>query len=80
VQMSCVIGVPNVETNYLAKAFVVLKEGKSASREELLQLVTDKMSIYKQLHGGLEFVESLPENRGGKLDRVAVWRKHCRRN
>jgi len=77
--MSCVIGVPNSATNYLTKALVVLKEGKSASQEELIQMVARKMPTHKHLHGGLEIVESLPKNRGGKLDRVAVWKEHCKR-
>ncbi|XP_065340223.1 uncharacterized protein LOC135939661 isoform X2 [Cloeon dipterum] len=72
VQMACVIGVPNKETTNLAKAFVVLKEGNTASEEELLKLVADKLPSYKHLYGGLQFVDSLPESKGRKLDRVAT--------
>ncbi|XP_065341379.1 luciferin 4-monooxygenase-like [Cloeon dipterum] len=72
VQMACVIGVPNKETTNLAKAIVVLKEGKTASEEELIKLVADKLPFYKHLYGGLQFVDSLPENKGRKVDRVAI--------
>ncbi|XP_065343272.1 uncharacterized protein LOC135941573 [Cloeon dipterum] len=72
VQMACVIGVPNKETTNLAKAIVVLKEGNTTSEEELLKLVADKLPFYKHLYGGLQFVDSLPENKGRKLDRIAI--------
>ncbi|CAB3382633.1 Hypothetical predicted protein [Cloeon dipterum] len=72
VQMACVIGVPNRETTNLAKALVVLKDRETTTEEELLKLVADKLPFYKQLHGGLQFVDSLPENKGRKLDRVAI--------
>lgn len=80
VHMTCVMGVPNVETNHLAKAMVVLKEGFSTPADELIKLVAQKLPVHKHLHGGLDFVDSLPENQGGKLDRVAVWKKYCRMN
>jgi acyl-coenzyme A synthetase/AMP-(fatty) acid ligase len=70
--MACVIGVPNVETTTLAKALVVLKEGKEATSKELIQLVADKLPFYKHLHGGLQFIAHLPENKGRKVDRVAI--------
>ncbi|XP_059488001.1 uncharacterized protein LOC132203868 [Neocloeon triangulifer] len=79
VQMVCVLGVPHVDTNYQATAFVVLKRGKLATEDELKRIVARKLPEHKHLHGGVQFVESLPENRGGKLDRIAVWKKHCHR-
>ncbi|XP_065342986.1 uncharacterized protein LOC135941406 [Cloeon dipterum] len=72
VQMACVIGVPNRETTNLAKALVVLKDRETTTEEELLKLVADKLPSYKHLYGGLQFVDSLPENKGRKLDRVAI--------
>ncbi|XP_065341781.1 uncharacterized protein LOC135940708 [Cloeon dipterum] len=77
VQMACVIGVPDKETTNLAKALVVLKDGETAcTEEELLQWVANKLTLYKHLHGGLHFVDSLPENKGGKLDRAAAKKKY----
>jgi acyl-coenzyme A synthetase/AMP-(fatty) acid ligase len=72
VQMACVIGVPNEETTTLAKALVVLKEGTEATGEELIQLVAAKLPLYKHLHGGLQFIDHLPENKGRKVDKVAI--------
>jgi acyl-coenzyme A synthetase/AMP-(fatty) acid ligase len=71
-----VIGVPNKETTNLAKALVVLKSGKTVTEEELLKLVEEKLPFYKHLHGGLQFVHSLPENRGRKLDRVEIMKMY----
>lgn len=69
--MACVIVVTKDDNN-LAKALVVLKEGKTATRDELIQLVASKLPDYKQLHGGLQFLEHLPESKGRKLDKTAA--------
>ena len=71
VRLACVIPVPK-DDNYFAKALVILKEGKAATSEELVDLVSNKLPYYKHLHGGLQFVESLPESKGRKLDKTAV--------
>ncbi|XP_059478321.1 uncharacterized protein LOC132198347 [Neocloeon triangulifer] len=76
VQMACVIGVPNKETTNLAKGLVVLKSGEATTEHELLALVSSKLPFYKHLHGGLQFVESLPENKGRKLDRTAIMKMY----
>ncbi|XP_059478324.1 uncharacterized protein LOC132198350 [Neocloeon triangulifer] len=76
VQMACVIGVPNKETTNLAKGLVVLKSGEATTEDELLALVSSKLPFYKHLHGGLQFVESLPENKGRKYDRTAIMKMY----
>lgn len=67
-----VVGVPNAATTCLAKAFVVRKAGCEVSAEELCDFVKGRLPDYKHLHGGVEFLSSLPESRGNKLDRVAL--------
>jgi 4-coumarate--CoA ligase len=72
VQAVGVVGVPNAATTCLARAFVVKKAGCDVSAEELCDFVKGRLPDYKQLHGGVEFLSSLPESRGNKLDRVAL--------
>ncbi|CAB3365594.1 Hypothetical predicted protein [Cloeon dipterum] len=67
-----VVGVPHPESTSIARAFVVLKKGRACSKEDLCQFVADRLPNYKHLHGGVVFVDSLPESRGNKLDRPAL--------
>jgi acyl-coenzyme A synthetase/AMP-(fatty) acid ligase len=48
---------------------VVLRPGKHCTEDELCAFVAEKLPDYKHLHGGVQFIEKLPMNRGGKLDR-----------
>ncbi|XP_059483505.1 uncharacterized protein LOC132201383 [Neocloeon triangulifer] len=67
-----VVGVPHPESTSVARAFVVLKQGRMCSKEELRNFVAERLPTYKHLHGGVVFVDSLPESRGNKLDRPAL--------
>jgi len=73
VQASGVAGIRNFETDYISKAFVVLKPGRKCSEQEICDFVASKMPEHKQLHGGVRFVDKLPENKGGKLDRKVLY-------
>jgi len=67
-----VVGIPNPETNSLARAFLVLKPGQKSTSSEICAFAAGKLPYYKHLYGGTRFVFSLPANRGGKLDRKAL--------
>ena len=69
VQSVGVVGIPDPEVTTLARAFVVLKPGRQASEDELCAFVAERLPDYKHLHGGVRFIEQLPMNRGGKMDR-----------
>ncbi|XP_059477781.1 uncharacterized protein LOC132198053 [Neocloeon triangulifer] len=67
-----VVGVPHPESTSLATAFVVRKPGGKCTEQELCQYVAEKLPSYKHLHGGVKFIDKLPESRGNKLDRAAL--------
>jgi acyl-coenzyme A synthetase/AMP-(fatty) acid ligase len=67
-----VVGMPNPETNNLARAFVVLKRDHTCTPEELCLFVEKKLPYFKHLHGGARIVNNLPANKGGKMDRKAL--------
>jgi len=67
-----VVGVPHPESTNIARAFVVLKPGRRCSEKDICQFVADRLPKYKHLHGGVYFVDALPESRGNKLDRPAL--------
>jgi len=70
-----VIGVPDEVTGEAIKAFIVLRDGESATAEEILEWAADPVSGMAQyrLPRQIEFRDSLPENIAGKvLRRVLV--------
>lgn len=77
VRQVVVAGVPHPEFGEAARAFVVLENchrptGPNAEALEeclaarLRDLVVDKLSFHKHLHGGVEFVDSIPQTSSGK--------------
>jgi 4-coumarate--CoA ligase len=48
---------------------LIVKEAGSRVTEELILDVTSTLPIFKQLRGGIFFVESIPCNGSGKIQR-----------
>ncbi|KAH7984108.1 hypothetical protein HPB52_017092 [Rhipicephalus sanguineus] len=70
-----VTGVPHREYGEAARAFVVLFQEDAASetlKDELAKLVADQAAFHKHLHGGIEFVTSIPKSDTGKNLRRAL--------
>ncbi|KAL7633046.1 UNVERIFIED_CONTAM: hypothetical protein RMT77_016622 [Armadillidium vulgare] len=65
VEECCVIGKPDLEHGEVPLAFVIAKE--EVSEEELQNFMKDKLSEFKQLKGGIKFVQSLPKSENGKI-------------
>jgi acyl-CoA synthetase (AMP-forming)/AMP-acid ligase II len=65
---AAVVGVADKLRGEVPKAFVVLKEGKSASEEDLRYFLRQHLAHFKIPHY-FEFVEALPKNRTGKIDK-----------
>jgi long-chain acyl-CoA synthetase len=63
---ACSIGVPHPHRGEAVKVFVVLKEGETATQEELLEYCNDKMAKYK-LPTEIEFRPELPKTNVGKI-------------
>jgi len=66
VQEAAVVGVADETGDELIRAFVALKEGKSADKQELLKLCRGKLAPYK-CPKDLEIREELPKNTLGKI-------------
>ncbi|XP_047991493.1 luciferin 4-monooxygenase-like [Leguminivora glycinivorella] len=72
VQDVCVTGVPHIDDGERVAACIVRRPGSTVSAQEIKDLVASKMSVHKQLYGGVVFVNELPLTSNGKVSRVKV--------
>jgi long-chain acyl-CoA synthetase len=66
VQEACAIGIPDPKRGENIKVFVVLKEGMTVTKEELLALCRTELAKYK-LPTEIEFRRELPKSNIGKI-------------
>jgi long-chain acyl-CoA synthetase len=66
VQEATAIGIPHPKRGEAVKVFVVLKEGETASADELMAYCRTKLAAYK-LPGEIEFRPDLPKTNVGKV-------------
>ncbi|EDS45350.1 luciferin 4-monooxygenase [Culex quinquefasciatus] len=66
VAAACVVGIPQENGNDLATALVV-PSSKTIGSEFILQETAKKLPDYKQLRGGVHFVEKIPMTPSGKI-------------
>jgi long-chain acyl-CoA synthetase len=66
VQEACSIGVPHPLRGESVKVFVVLKEGETATQEELIEYCKTRLATYK-LPTEIEFRKELPKTNVGKI-------------
>ena len=66
VQEACTIGIPDPKRGENVKLFVVLKEGETATQEELIEYAKTKLATYK-LPSEIEFRKELPKSTVGKV-------------
>ena len=66
VEEGAVIGVPDKRGEEVVKAFVVLKEGESASEKDVLDYCATHLTAYK-VPRSVEIVDSLPKSATGKV-------------
>ena len=78
----CVIGVPDAHWGEAVKAVAVLRQGASATADEVIGFCRGQLADFKRPRS-VDFVDQLPKNNNGKLSRKDVretyWRGHERR-
>ena len=67
VEDAAVFGRQEAAGTELVTAVVVRREGRQVTREELEELVGDRLEDYKRLRGGVHWVEGVPRNPQGKV-------------
>ncbi|MFC2065853.1 long-chain fatty acid--CoA ligase [Chloroflexota bacterium] len=66
VKECAVVGKPDPLAGELPKAYVVLKEGCSASKDELIKFCAERVSPYKKIRE-VEFIDAIPKTPVGKV-------------
>ncbi|GMT21573.1 hypothetical protein PFISCL1PPCAC_12870, partial [Pristionchus fissidentatus] len=66
IQDAAVIGVPDAKAGELPKAFIVKSE-PSLTADQVYNFVKEKVSPYKNLNGGVEFIDGIPKSAAGKI-------------
>lgn len=59
-------GPPNSDAE-LPRAYVVRRQGASISEDEVNDLVRQRLARYKQLTGGVKFLDEIPKSASGKI-------------
>ncbi|KAK4884439.1 hypothetical protein RN001_000710 [Aquatica leii] len=62
-----VFGRSDNKTGELTTALIVIRDGFTATEEEMVTFVAERISPQKQLHGGVRFVNTIPINPTGKI-------------
>ncbi|TMW49713.1 hypothetical protein DOY81_005202 [Sarcophaga bullata] len=63
----CVFGVPDIVFTFLPAAAIVKLTGSSLTGKEVYEHVKERMTHFKQLRGGVYFVNELPKTPSGKI-------------
>ncbi len=66
-----VVAVPDERLGEIPKAYIVLKPGETASEQEIMDYVKERLAAYKKLRA-VEFLEALPKGPTGKILRRAL--------
>lgn len=67
IEEAAVVGVPVEGGSEVPRAYVVKRRGSALGEEEVKLFVKGKLAEYKQLRGGVRFMDELPKNAVGKL-------------
>ncbi|XP_039248545.2 uncharacterized protein LOC120326340 [Styela clava] len=76
---AAVAGIPDEECGELARGFIMRKD-QSLTEKEIHEFMKDKLAKYKQLHGGIEFCDSIPKSPTGKIMRRTLRQKAVEAN
>ena len=71
IELAVSVGVPDAYRGETVKAFIVLKNGETASQEEIIAFCKEKLAPYK-VPRTIEFRKSLPQSAVGKILRKTL--------
>ncbi len=62
-----VIGIPHERLGEAPRAYVVKRAGSNLTEAQVEKFVAENAAPYKQLVGGVEFIEAIPKSNSGKI-------------
>jgi len=77
IEEAAVIGIPHDLYGEVPRAFVVQKKAMNVSEKELHEFVNERLSDYKRLRGGIQFIDSVPKTSTGKILRRELKVLYC---
>ena len=66
ISIASIVGIPDKEKGEIPVAYVICKEGKTATEEEIIEFCRNKMAVYKAPRR-VKFVNSIPLGPTGKI-------------
>ena len=66
VKECAVVGKPSPEVGEIPKAYIVIKDGATTTKDELLEFCDIRIAPYKKIRE-VEFIEKLPKTSVGKI-------------
>jgi long-chain acyl-CoA synthetase len=63
---AAVIGIPDEEAGEVPKGFVVLRQGSSATLDDVVVFVNGRLAGYKKIHQ-VEIIDAIPKTASGKI-------------
>lgn len=74
---AAVVGIPHEKNGEAPRAFVVKRPESQVTADDIKGFVSEKVSEYKQLEGGVKFLDAIPKNATGKIMRREIKLKYC---
>lgn len=74
---AAVVGVSHTKTGEAPRAFVIKRPESQITEQDIHKFMSVKVADYKQLGGGIQFLESIPKNSTGKIMRREIKLKYC---
>ncbi|KAJ5901954.1 hypothetical protein N7495_002482 [Penicillium taxi] len=68
---AAVIGI-SIDNDERPRAYVVIKPGQSATADEIVHFINNKVSSTKRITGGVIFIDTIPKNPSGKILRKVL--------
>ena len=62
-----VIGINHERFGEAPRAYIVKSSESKLSEEDVVKFVADNAAPYKQLVGGVQFIEAIPKSNSGKI-------------
>ncbi|XP_070492631.1 uncharacterized protein [Chironomus tepperi] len=72
VSVACIVGIPDMISGDLPAAVVIKEVNSEITEQDIIDEVARNFPIFKRLHGGAYFVDSLPMTPSGKIKKRLV--------